>query len=138
MPQNGIQGGCRSDRETPIAFGVVGRRKRVQRSKTAAAAGGTEHNGLHPHSYEAQDQHGLHREFAYHGDPLVCPEGKILRRGSFHKRSRTYQYVARQKDRQACPVKETCQPPKQKRRYFTLTMYYPEYLRARERNQTEA
>ena len=46
--------------------------------------------------------------------------------------------MARQKDCQACPVKETCLPPKQKRRYFTLTMYYPEYLRARERNQTEA
>ena len=77
-------------------------------------------------------------EFVYHGDHLVCPEGKILRRGSFHKRSRTYQYVARQKDCQSCPVKETCLPPKQKRRYFTLTMYYPEYLRARERNRTEA
>ncbi len=76
-------------------------------------------------------------EFVYHGDHLVCPEGKILRRGSFHKRSRTYQYVARQKDCQSCPVKETCLPPKQKRRYFTLTMYYPEYLRARERNRTE-
>ncbi len=77
-------------------------------------------------------------EFVYHGDHLVCPEGKILRRGSFHKGSRTYQYVARQKDCQACPVKESCLPPKQKRRYFTLTMYYPEYLRARERNRTEA
>ena len=46
--------------------------------------------------------------------------------------------MARQKDCQACPVKEVCLPPKQKRRYFTLTMYYPEYLRAKERNQTEA
>ena len=46
--------------------------------------------------------------------------------------------MARQKDCQSCPVKETCLPPKQKRRYFTLTMYYPEYLRARERNHTEA
>ena len=76
-------------------------------------------------------------EFVYHGDHLVCPQGKILRQGSFHKRSRTYQYVARQKDCQACPVKEGCLPPKQKRRYFTLTMYYPEYLRARERNQSD-
>ena len=77
-------------------------------------------------------------DFVFHGDHLVCHQGKILRRGSFHKRSRTYQYVARQKDCQACPVKETCLPPKQKRRYFTLTMYYPEYLRAKERNRTEA
>ncbi len=76
-------------------------------------------------------------EFVYHGDHLVCPQGKILHRGSFHKRSRTYQYVARQKDCQACPVKDTCLQAKQKRRYFALTMYYPEYLRAKERNQTE-
>ena len=77
-------------------------------------------------------------EFAYHGDHLTCPQGKILRRSSFHKGSRTYQYVARQKDCQDCPVKEVCLPPKQKRRYFGLTMFYPEYLRATERNQTEA
>ena len=80
-------------------------------------------------------------EFVYHGDHLICPQGKVLRRGSFHNpelaEGRTYQYVARQKDCQACPVKEGCLPPKQKRRYFTLTMYYPEYLRARERNQTD-
>ena len=67
-------------------------------------------------------------EFIYHGDHLVCPESKILRRGSFHKPSRTYRYVARQKDCQSCLVKEACLPPKQKRRHFTLTMYYPEYL----------
>ena len=77
-------------------------------------------------------------EFVYQGDHLVCPQDKILRRGTFHERSRTYQYVARQTDCQACPVKEACLPPKQKRRYFTLTMYYPEYLRAKERNRTPA
>ena len=77
-------------------------------------------------------------DFAYHGDHLVCPQGKILRRGSFHRRSRTFQYVARQKDCQACPIKETCLPSKQKRRYFTLTMYHPLYLRARDRNRAAA
>ena len=41
------------------------------------------------------------REFVYQGDHLVCQEGKILRRGSFHKGNRTYQYVARQKDCQS-------------------------------------
>ena len=80
-------------------------------------------------------------EFVYHGGHLVCPEGKILRQGSFHNpelaEGRTCQYVARWKDCQSRPVKETCLPPKQKRRYFTLTMYYPEYLRARERNQSD-
>ena len=53
-------------------------------------------------------------EFVYHGDHLVCPQGKVLRRGSFHNpelaEGRTYQYVARQRDCQACPVKEDCLP----------------------------
>ena len=75
-------------------------------------------------------------DFAYQGDHLVCPQGKILRRDSFHRRSRTYRYVTRQTDCQSCPVKDSCLPPKQKRRYFTLTTYYPEYLRARERDRT--
>ena len=35
------------------------------------------------------------REFVYHGDHLVCPEGKILRRVSFHSRDGAYQDVAR-------------------------------------------
>ena len=134
----GIQGGCGSGREAPLASGFSGRRQRVQRWETAAAAGGTEHHGLHSHPHEARDQHGLHWGIRLPRRPSGVPEGKILRRGSFHKGSRTYQYVARQKDCQACPVKESCLPPKQKRRYFTLTMYYPEYLRARERNRTEA
>ena len=77
-------------------------------------------------------------EFVCHGDHLVCPQGKILRQGSFHKRSRTHRYVARHKDCQACPVRETRLPPKQKRRYLTLTMYYPEYPRAKERNCSDA
>ena len=38
----------------------------------------------------------------------------------------------------ACPVRETRLPPKQKRRYFTLTMYYPGYIRAKERNCSDA
>ena len=36
------------------------------------------------------------------------------------------------------PVKDTCLPPGQKRRYIGLTMYHPVYLRARERNRTAA
>ncbi len=37
-----------------------------------------------------------------------------------------------------CPVKDSCLPPGQKRRYIGLTMYHPVYLRARERNRTAA
>ena len=62
----------------------------------------------------------------------------VLRRSTFHRRSRTFEYVARQKDCQACPVKDTCLPPRQKRRYLSLTMYHPVYLKARERNLTAA
>ena len=29
--------------------------------------------------------------FAFRGDHLVCPQGKTLRRGSFHWRDRSYQ-----------------------------------------------
>ena len=76
--------------------------------------------------------------FGYRGHHLVCPQGKILSRGSFHNRGGSYQYVARQKDCQACPVKADCLPPGQKRRYIGLTMYYPMHLRARERNRTAA
>ena len=53
------------------------------------------------------------RGFTYHGDHLVCPEGKVLRRRAFHSRDRSYQYVAHQKDCQKCPVRTECLPPKQ-------------------------
>ena len=77
-------------------------------------------------------------DFVYHGDHLICPQDKTLRRGAYHKRQRSYQYVARQKDCQACPIKDTCLPPGQKRRFFAVTLYHPEYSRARERNRTAA
>ena len=55
-------------------------------------------------------------EFVYHGDHLACPEGTILRRGSFHNpelaERQAYQYVSWQKDFQSCPVRGTCLPPK--------------------------
>ena len=75
--------------------------------------------------------------FDYRGDHLVCPEGKTLLRSAFSKKDRTYQYVARQKDCQACPVRAGCLPPRQKRRYVGLSMYYPLFLEARERNKGE-
>ena len=77
-------------------------------------------------------------DFTFHGDRLACPQGKILSRSTFHQRSRTYVYAARQKDCQSCPVKDTCLPPRQKRRYLSLTMYHPVYLKARAWNRTAA
>ena len=63
--------------------------------------------------------------FEYRGDHVVCPQGKALKRAGYHHRNGNYQYVARQKDCQACPVKGECLPPHQKRRYLGLTIYYP-------------
>ena len=77
-------------------------------------------------------------DFSYHGDHLICPQGTILHRGAYHKRQRSYHYVARQKDCQACPIKETCLPPGQKRRFFGVTIYHPQYARTGERNRTAA
>ena len=76
-------------------------------------------------------------DFADHGDHLICPQGKILRRKSMHRRSSSYQYMARQRDCQACPIKDTCLPRGHKQRNLSLTMYHPLYQRARERNRTE-
>ncbi len=78
------------------------------------------------------------RDFDYQGHHLVCPQSKILNRGRFHNRDGVYQYVARQKDCQACPIKADCLSPGQKRRHIGLTMYHPLYLKARERNGTAA
>ena len=76
-------------------------------------------------------------DFADHGDHLICPQDKILRRKSMHRRSSSYQYMARQRDCQACPIKDTCLPRGHKQRNLSLTMYHPLYQRARERNRTE-
>ena len=73
--------------------------------------------------------------FTYHGDHLVCPEGKTLRRRAFLRKDSSYQYVALQKDCQSCPVRTECLPPGQKRRNVALTMYQPVYLRARHMNR---
>ena len=69
-------------------------------------------------------------------DHLVCPEGKILHRGSLHSRGGTYQHVPRQTDGRACPVKDSYLPQGQERGYIGLTTYHLVYLKAGERNQT--
>ena len=76
--------------------------------------------------------------FDYRGHHPVCPQGNILSRGRCHIRGGAYQHVARRKDCQACPAKDGCLPPGQKRRYIVLTMYHPLHLRAKERNWTAA
>ena len=75
-------------------------------------------------------------DFIYRGGHLVCPQSKMLRRSAVQKRDRAHQYVAHQRDCQACPVKAECLPPNQKRRYVAFSMHDPRLLRARKRNQT--
>ena len=90
---------------------------------------------IHPRQENSMVARG---DFAYHGDHLVCPQGKVLRKKSFHRRSSSFQYLAREQGCQACPIRDTCLPPGHKRRYISLTMYHPVYLRDRERNRTAA
>ena len=60
------------------------------------------------------------RGFEYRGDHVVCPQGKVLKQAGYHRRNASYQYLASQKDCQACPIKEQCLPPRQKRRYLEI------------------
>ena len=76
--------------------------------------------------------------FEYRGDHLVCPQGKVLKQAAYHRRIDSYQYVALQKDCQACPVKGEYLRPNQKRRYLELTIHYPLHLEVQERNRTPA
>lgn len=77
-------------------------------------------------------------DFEYRGDHVVCSQGKVLKRAAYHRRNASYQYVAGQKDCQACPINSECLSPRRKRRYLGLTIYYPLYQQARERNRTPA
>ena len=89
---------------------------------------------LHPNQNSGKVARG---EFVYHGDHLTCSQGKVLRLGPFRSRFKSYKYQALQADCQGCPVKVQCLPPKEKRRQVVLSIYYPEFLRAGERNGSE-
>ena len=89
---------------------------------------------LHPNQNSGKVAQG---EFVHHGDHLICSQGKVLRLGPFRNRFKSYKYQALQADCQGCPVKAQCLPPKEKRRQVVLSIYYPEFLRAGERNRSE-
>jgi len=89
---------------------------------------------LYPNQSSGQVARG---EFVYHGDHLICSQGKVLRRGPFRNRFQSYKYQALQGDCQECPVKDRCLPPKEKRRQVALSSYYPEFVRAAERNRSQ-
>ena len=75
--------------------------------------------------------------FAYHGDHLICPPGKVLKRGpKINRNTNNYQYVALQRDCQACPIKADCLQKNQLRRSVGVSPHYEAIARARKRNAT--
>ncbi len=82
---------------------------------------------MHPR----QLSYRVHTEgFTYHGDHLVCPQGKVLNRSHFNAKHECWFYAAKQKDCQACAVKGRCLPPKSKRRFVQLSQYHNEFQAA--------
>ena len=88
---------------------------------------------IHPNQESSMVTKG---DFGFRGDHLVCSEGKRLSRGTLVRKDRQYLYVARQKDCQKCPGSAECLPGGQKRRYISLSMFYPLFLEAREWNKS--
>ena len=80
--------------------------------------------------------------FIYQGRPPDLSEGqgaastRVQPGRGFNQKEQRYTYTAWREDSQACPIKNDCLPPRQKRRYVSLTRYYPMTLLARERNQS--
>ena len=87
-----------------------------------------------PHQKKGID---LRRDFEYHEEYLICPEGKKLKRGRFYPQSSAFRYGASQKDCRVCTRKETCLWPSERRHRIKVSMYYPEIQRAIELNETQ-
>ena len=90
---------------------------------------------VHPEQESSMISKG---EFVYRGDHLICSQGKRLTRVKSPNREGVHYFVARQIDCQVCPVQQECLPRTQKRRYVSVTKHYPAFLKAQERNRTEA
>jgi transposase len=78
------------------------------------------------------------QDFEYYEEYLICPEGKKLKRGRFYPQDNTFKYGASQKNCRACPRKETCLWPSERRHRIRVSAYYPEIQRAAELNKTPA
>ena len=87
-----------------------------------------------PHQKKGID---LRRDFEYHEEYLICPEGKKLKRGKFYPPKNSFRYGASQKDCQACPRKKNCLYTSEKRQRINVSVYYPEIQRAVELNETQ-
>ena len=80
-----------------------------QLRQTLKDLGITAYIPLHPNQNSTKAARG---EFVHRGDRLLCSQGKILRPGTSRSRSQNYKHLALQKDRQACPLKAECPPPR--------------------------
>jgi len=87
-----------------------------------------------PHQKKGID---LRRDFEYHEEYLICPEGKKLKRGRFENRYGIFRYKASRKDCQVCPRKEICLYTNEKQKQIKLSVYYPEIQQAVELNETQ-
>ncbi len=90
-----------------------------------------------PFSFSQKKGIDLRRDFEYHKEYLICPEGKRLKLRGFYPRNNTFRYGASQKDCQACPRKEDCLYTGEKRQRIDVSVYYPEIQRAMELNKTQ-
>lgn len=85
---------------------------------------------------EAEANVALTHGFVYHGDHVVCPQGKTLKRAGFQDGDASLQYLALQADCQACPSKGKCLSDKEKRKHVRVSRYEYEFRRARRLNST--
>ena len=81
---------------------------------------------------------GVRQCFEYHGDHLVCPEGKKLKRSAFYPQESMSRYRASRRDCRVCPRKAACLSPSEKERSIKVSAYYHEFQQAAELNGTPA
>ena len=93
---------------------------------------------LNPNQQEAANTALSTDGFTYHGDHVVCPDGKTLKRAGVQDKDASLQYVALQADCQACSRMATCLTDKEKRKHVKVSRYEYEFRRARILNETVA
>jgi transposase len=76
------------------------------------------------------------RGFTFHGDHVVCREGKVLAWAGYADDEGGLQFVARQADCRVCPVRASCLAPKETRKHVRVSRYAYTFRRAARINAT--
>lgn len=76
------------------------------------------------------------RGFTFRGDHVVCREGKILAWAGYADDETGLQFVARQADCRACPLRTNCLAPKETRKHVRVSRYAYTSRRAARLNAT--